>query len=244
MNIDSIRRGVLTLALTISTAQHVCAEPTPYPTSPAVWPGSGVVRVFSWMNDNRAYFWAQRHLKQGAIVFAGDSLTGGWQELEKAFPGLNVANRGIGGDVSRGLLFRFQEDVLALHPKAVVLLIGSADLSALQPTKDTEANIELMLKAAKAHRADMPVILCTIPPRDNPQAPVARAVITDLNNRIKALTARYTNVHLLDLHAILSNGNDTIDERYFHSDRLHINPQGYAAWQREIAPVFEQLKIH
>ena len=45
-----------------------------------------------------------------------------------AFPGVKVANRGISGDTTRGVLIRLQEDVLALDPAAVVLLIGTNDL--------------------------------------------------------------------------------------------------------------------
>ena len=35
-----------------------------------------------------------------------------------AFPGVKVANRGISGDTTRGVLIRLQEDVLALDPAA------------------------------------------------------------------------------------------------------------------------------
>jgi len=62
----------------------------------------------------------------GAVVFAGDSLTRDWKDLAQApFPDMKVANRGINGDVSRSLRFRFQEDVLDLNPKAVVILIAT-----------------------------------------------------------------------------------------------------------------------
>ena len=56
---------------------------------------------------------------QGAVVFLGDSITQMWGEgLQAAFPGVKVANRGISGDTSRGVLIRLQEDVLALNPTA------------------------------------------------------------------------------------------------------------------------------
>ncbi len=148
-----------------SAKTHTAAAgPTPFPKDPADWPGRGVIRVFQWMNDNRNYFWQNREKKQGAIVFCGDSLTGNWSTLEKSFPKRNVANRGIGGDVTRGLLFRFQEDVLDLHPKAIVILIGSNDLSAKEPPAEAAANIADMLDLAQKHNPAMPIILCKIPP--------------------------------------------------------------------------------
>jgi lysophospholipase L1-like esterase len=44
--------------------------------------------------------------------------------LAKDFPNLKVANRGISGDVTRGVWYRLPEDVLDLEPSAIVLLIG------------------------------------------------------------------------------------------------------------------------
>jgi lysophospholipase L1-like esterase len=62
-------------------------------------------------------------------VFLGDSITQGWNDLASAFPDMKVANRGInGGDTTRGVLIRLQDDVLSLDPAAIVLLIGTNDL--------------------------------------------------------------------------------------------------------------------
>ncbi len=80
-----------------------------------------------------------------------------------------MANRGIGGDVSRGLLFRFQEDVLDLHPKAIVILIGINDLTARQPASATVENIRSMLSLKEAQQPQVPVFLCTVPPSANPK---------------------------------------------------------------------------
>ena len=85
-------------------ADETVKGPTPYPTNDKDWPGKGPIRKFGWMDDNRKYFWSQRAKDQGAIVFAGDSLTGNWKDLAKDFGSWKVANRGIGGDTSRGLL--------------------------------------------------------------------------------------------------------------------------------------------
>ena len=83
---------------------------------------------------------------QGAVVFLGDSITQGWDVgLQFAFPGVKIANRGISGDTSRGVLIRLQEDVLALNPAAVVLLVGTNDLEE-GATPDTIAgNLKLIL---------------------------------------------------------------------------------------------------
>lgn len=217
--------------------------PTPYPRDAKDWPGQGAIRTFGWMVDNRKAFWAQRERAQGAVVFAGDSLIGGWTTLAKDFPSFPVANRGIGGDVTRGLLFRLQEDVLDLHPKAIVLLTGSNDLSAQQPPKQARANIDAMLDLIRRESPDVPVVLCTIPPRQDPKAPVDPARVAELNTLIQQAAQGRRQVAVLDLHALLARPDGTPEPAYFGADRLHITAAGFKRFHEGLAPVLERLDV-
>src|SRR3989442_15816008 len=99
-------------------AASAASGPTPYPKDAKDWPGKGAIRVFGWMNDNRKSFWLARGRQQGRVVFAGDSLVGGWSTMAKDLPNIPVANRGIGGEGSRRPLFFFHEGGLGLPPQA------------------------------------------------------------------------------------------------------------------------------
>ncbi len=58
----------------------------------------------------------------------GDSITQDWGDhLGLYFPGFKVANRGISGDTTRGVLVRIA-DVVSPDPRAVVILAGTNDL--------------------------------------------------------------------------------------------------------------------
>src|SRR5437870_7456671 len=64
------------------------------------------------------------------VVFMGDSITDGWgRKYGKFFPGKPYVNRGIGGQTTPQMLLRFRADVLALEPKAVVILVGTNDIA-------------------------------------------------------------------------------------------------------------------
>lgn len=201
--------------------------PSPYPSETGDWPGEGVIRVFDWMKPNRESFWRQREQKQGAWVLAGDSLLGNWRTSQRDLEPRNTANRAIGGDVSRGLLFRFQEDVLDLNPRGIVLLIGGNDLSALQPTDQTARNIGRMLDAIRTWNASVPVILCTLPPRDSTKAPIKHSELLKLNTSIKQLAAAHENVTILDLFPLFATADGQPRAELFTKDRLHISPAGY-----------------
>ena len=219
--------------------------PTPYPDAKdeAAWPGKGPIRVFGWMVDNRNYFWNARDKDQGAVVFVGDSLTANWKGLAQAFPNLKVANRGIGGDVSRGVLFRFQEDVLDLKPRAIVLLIGTNDLSAHGDPSAAAGNIEAVLDLARQSNPALPIVLCKLPPRDSPTAPMKPGAFTDLNNRIGKLGSSRDHMAVLDLATALATAEGQPVPEFFAKDRLHLAAPGYKKWAETLRPVLEKLGL-
>src|SRR5215204_5079630 len=114
-------------------AQNQTASRFEIPATDEGLPGSGPIRRYDWFKKlwvQKRSGWADRvQQDQKALVFLGDSITQGWGDnIGNSLPGVKVANRGISGDTTRGVLIRLQEDVLALNPAAVVLLIGTNDL--------------------------------------------------------------------------------------------------------------------
>jgi lysophospholipase L1-like esterase len=224
-------------------ADEPAKGPTPYPTNDKDWPGKGPIRKFGWMDDNRKYFWTQRTADQGAIVFAGDSLTGNWKELAKAFEKLKVANRGIGGDTSRGLLFRFSEDVLDLNPKAIVIMIGTNDLTAIGDPADAASNIRQILEMIEKKDAALPVVLCTTPPSAQPNAPVKLDQRLALNSEIRKIAGEHKNVTLCDVYAAMANDDGSPKVENFGPDHLHLAAPGYEVWTSLLNPIFEKVGL-
>jgi hypothetical protein len=127
-------------------------------------PGAGPITRGDWFQkiwrERRQSFAQTVRRDRGAVVFLGDSITHGWgDDLGGNFPTLKGANRGIGGDTSRGVLVRLREDVLVLRPRAVVLLIGTNDIEQGAAPETIAANIELrspVTGQVTAHRAYSP----------------------------------------------------------------------------------------
>jgi lysophospholipase L1-like esterase len=181
------------------------------------------------------------------VVFFGDSITDNWSKPEHGgfFPGRRYVNRGIGGQTTGQMLGRFRADVIALAPRAVVILAGTNDLARNNgpiPPEVVESNLASMLDLARVH--DIRVVLATLTPicdckplPDGKPAPTtqrAPATLVAFNRRITDL-ARRSRATLLDYHRALvdPSGAFKADLTY---DGLHPNAAGYAV----MAPLAEK----
>jgi len=90
---------------------------------------------------------------ENRVIFFGDSITDIWH-LDEYFPSKPYINRGIGGQTTPQMLVRFRQDVIELHPKAVVILAGtndSAGNTGPMRLEDIEANYASLAELARAH---------------------------------------------------------------------------------------------
>lgn len=217
--------------------------PIPYPTNDRDWPGKGPIRSFDYMAGERKVYWKNREKDQGAVAFVGDSLTGGWKKLAEDFPKLKVANRGLGGDVSRGVLFRLKDDVLSLHPNAIVIEIGNNDLTAAGAPADMLSNLASVLALIDHEQPGTPVVLCTITPSANPKAPVKPEARQAMNEGIRKLASERPNTYLCDLYAALVETDGAPKPEYFVADKLHLSDAGHTKWAELLNPIFAKLKL-
>lgn len=239
--------GSLSIALLFSLA----ALPAPaqdsrfeLPASDEGLPGAGPLRRYDWFKKlwaEKRSGWAGRiEQDQGALVFLGDSITQGWgDDLGGAFPGVKVANRGISGDTSRGVLLRLQEDVLALKPAGVVLLIGTNDLEEQAEPETIAANLKLILADLKKHDPKMPVVLCQVfPSSATKQRPADK--IKAINQLFAAAVKGDPQATVVDTWSLFADAQGDAKETEF-PDLLHPNQAGYAKWAAALQPILATL---
>jgi len=165
------------------------------------------------------------------VVFMGDSITDGWgRKYGKFFPGKPYVNRGIGGQTTPQMLLRFRADVLALEPKAVVILAGTNDIAGNTGPMTLEAiedNLMSMAELAKAH--GIRVVLSSVMPvcdyiRPQTERRPPEKIIA-LNSWIKDYASRNEFVYLDYYSSMLDERGVLKKELTF--DGLHPNDAGY-----------------
>ncbi|MEM7147393.1 MAG: GDSL-type esterase/lipase family protein [Verrucomicrobiota bacterium] len=179
---------------------------------------------------------------QSAVVFLGDSITQGWgKEFRDLFPGIKLANRGIGGDTTRGMLIRLEEDVLSLNPKAIVFLGGTNDIESGIDPEIIGRNFAAIIAAIKKHNPKVPIILCRTFPsaaeRDRP-----RETIDAVNALYDATVIGDPQVTVLDTWTLFADENGDMlpaDSK----DLVHLNPSGYKKWAAALHPLFATLGL-
>ncbi len=221
-------------------------DPFAIPATDEGLPGTGPIRRYDWFQklwrERRSAWAARRDHDRGAVVFLGDSITQGWGGgLGAAFPGVKVANRGISGDTTRGVLIRLQDDVLPLDPAAVVLLIGTNDLEEGATPEMIAGNLKLMLAAMKRHNPRMPVILCHVFPSAASMRRPASG-IRAINALYLAAVKNDPQVIPLDTWTLFADANGDAPAAQF-PDLLHPNEEGYATWAAALRPVFATLRF-
>ncbi len=209
-------------------------------------PGVGPIRRYTWFLElwrERRSTWAhQVEADQQAVVFLGDSITQLWgDDLGRAFPGMKTANRGISGDTTRGVLIRLREDVLSLHPRGVVLLIGTNDLEEGADPDTIVANLRLVLAALEQSDPALPIILCQVFP-SSPEKRRPAAKIRRINELFQAAVKNNPRVTLLETWPLFADtaGNAPVAE---FPDLLHPNEIGYAQWAAALRPVLATLGL-
>ena len=207
-------------------------------------PGAGPIRRYDWFKNlwtEKRSGWAKQVEKdQKSLVFLGDSITQGWgDDLGGSFPGVKVANRGISGDTTRGMLIRLKDDVLALNPAGVVLLMGTNDLEEKAEPETIAANLKLILAALKKHDAKMPVILCQVFPSSASKSRPADK-IKQINSLYAAAVKGDPQVTLIETWTLFANEQGDAKAAEF-PDLLHPNKAGYAKWAAALRPILATL---
>lgn len=164
------------------------------------------------------------------VVFMGDSITDGWGHGKDFFPGKPYLNRGISGQTTPQMLIRFRTDVIALKPKAVVILAGTNDIAGNtgpETLEEIEGYLESMAQLAQANGIGV-VLSSVMPVCDYIKTQTERRPpdkIIALNEWIKSYCRRSGSIYL-DYYSAMLDENKMLRKELTH-DGLHPNAAGY-----------------
>ncbi len=249
---DEVKRAEQTLAEFLKSADPAVKEIN------RKYPGLIAVRIprpNTAIIPNLAPFFQQKHqanlevAKKGNIdvLFMGDSITDFWRNTEGDFAGkpvldkyfghLRVANFGIAGDTTQGVLYRLQNgEGQGFNPKAVMLMIGTNNTGggfggAGNTAEEIAEGIGAVVLELQKDFPKAKILLLAVFPRNTPNDPV-RATIAKINSIISRLHDG-DRVHYLDIGAKFLDAEGNIPKDVM-SDALHPSTKGYEIWAEAV----------
>jgi lysophospholipase L1-like esterase len=184
------------------------------------------------------------------ILFLGDSITDWWRMgderpanaggravQEKHFADVKIANFGVAGDTTQGVLWGLQNGEGQGHkPKAVMLMIGTNNTGGASGPEIAEGVGAVVLELRK-NFPDAKIMLLAIFPRGAGPDDGARKK----NEEANAIIAKLHDGE----HVFFHNINDKFLREDgsvigFWPDNLHPGPKGYEIWANAVAPTLKE----
>lgn len=183
------------------------------------------------------------------LVFFGDSRVAQWTPPAE-LPQRELVFRGISGQSTAQMRFRFADDVIALAPKEVVIQAGINDLVAgliagrrSEAREQTLANLTALAQDARAR--GIAVLLTTIIRPARPGLTQDRllfssaelaADVAAVNDRLRTLSL--AGVRIVDLDAQLSGTSPALPAQYA-TDLVHLTDAAYAVANDAVAAALD-----
>ncbi|MES2267955.1 MAG: GDSL-type esterase/lipase family protein [Bacteroidota bacterium] len=165
------------------------------------------------------------------VVFLGSSVFEFWKtRMPEYFEAhKNYIDRGISGQIAPQLLVRFQQDVISLKPRAVIILAGSNDIAGTTGHVTNERildNVKSMVELCRVHNIK-PILCAYLPINEYPWRKGLQPAekIISLNKAITAYAAK-NKLILLDYYTpLVDDKKGTRAELTI--DGVHPNAAGY-----------------
>jgi len=151
--------------------------------------------------------------------------------LMKAHPDWEVLNRGVNGERSDQIRARFERDVVAAAPKAVVIIAGVNDVYQGRSVEHVAEQLRAMY--ARAAQAGIRVVAGSIIPY-NTATPEQNARMRQINAWIRD----QPGIVFADTRAAAA-APDNADRLFESPDGLHPTAAGYRRMAESIRPVLE-----
>jgi lysophospholipase L1-like esterase len=170
-------------------------------------------------------------ITRGGVIFLGNSITemGNWAKL---LNDTTVVNRGIGGDITYGVLKRL-DDVINRQPKKLFILLGINDIGKDIPDSVIAYNYFKIIARVKAGSPATKIFVQSVLPlnttiKNFPQHYDKAEHIPRVNGMLKAKAAalHYTYINL---HPLFADAQGRLDKKYTF-EGLHLKPEAYVVW--------------
>lgn len=174
------------------------------------------------------------HPPEKAIVFVGSSSIRMWDNLEAQYKTYPVINRGFGGSNLVHANAYINELVLKHKPRQVVIYSGENDIADGASGEETSKRFITFYSNLRKHLPETPIEYISI--KLSPSRMQYAKEILKANALIKQYLKKQKNSHFIEVNAYMLDKLGQPRPELFKEDMLHMKPEGYAIWTKQITP--------
>lgn len=171
-----------------------------------------------------------------AVLFIGSSSFTFWKDVQKYFPGHTIINRGFGGSTLPDLIRYADDIVFAYNPKQIVIYCGENDLAAADTVnaETVTKRFVVLFNLIRQRYAKIPLLYISMKP--SPSREHLMQKMDTANQAIQTFLKKQKKATFIDVYHVMLDDNGKPRKELFVEDMLHMNRNGYAIWQKVIAP--------
>ncbi|MCO7630558.1 GDSL-type esterase/lipase family protein [Pseudomonas guariconensis] len=164
------------------------------------------------------------------IVMLGDSITarGEWSELTES---RSIANRGIGGDTTKGILSRL-DSIIKMQPNAIFIMVGINDLAVGYRPPQIVRNYKEVVErlSGKGRKIFIQSTLYT----SRQTRLHHNKYVVEINEAMRSYCESSGKCEYIDLNEWMSSGGMIKPSNT--GDGIHLTGEGYKEWAKALAP--------
>lgn len=173
---------------------------------------------------------------KNAILFVGSSSFRKWTNVQEAFPGYTIINRGFGGSTIPDVIYYADDIIFPYEPKQIVIYCGENDLASSDTiTADkVTACFKSLFFLIRDRMPNVPILFVSLKP--SPSRERLWPQMEEANKAIKQFLKKKNNTAFADVYHKMLKRNGSLKADLFIEDNLHMNSKGYDIWQKAIEP--------
>ena len=211
-----------------------CVSLKQYPLESYSW-AAPEVRQFEALDKSIEY-------PNDAILFIGSSSIRLWNTIEEDMKPFPVIKRGYGGAHFRDMVF-YTDRILAKHSPEMIVCFVANDIKGVPEDESPKKVLRLIkyfIKQVREQHPSIPLTFIEITPTSSRWKQWND--IEEMNRLVKELCARKEGLYFVSTANAFLDEEGKPNDSLFISDRLHLNPEGYAVWNQLIKSEIIRIK--
>lgn len=177
-----------------------------------------------------------KYPRQNGILFVGSSSFTRWDDIQLAFSGYPVINRGFGGSTLLDVILYAYDIIIPYKPRQVIIYCGENDLASADsiPVTEVVTRFKTLFGIIRQNLPHTTISFVSIKP--SPVRASIQSKVLKANREISQFVHKQRNAHFIDIYFAMLDKHGNMREGLYVEDRLHMKPEGYLIWQRIIEP--------